>query len=86
MHTRPDRNALATARGRSTLRQVTTRSRVRCYAPFVIAGLCLTVAYSVTPIVSYILTIAALILFFEGALSLYERAGGRTGGIKDFRQ
>ena len=42
-------------------------------------------AGSVSPIVAYVLTIAAFVLVFEGGVSLYERVG-RTGGIKDFRQ
>jgi hypothetical protein len=63
---------------------VTTRSRVRCYSPLVIAGVCLTVAQSTSPVVSYVLTIAAFVLFFEGGLSLYERANG--GSMKDFQQ
>ena len=64
---------------------MTTRSRVRCFTPLVIAAICLTVAQSVTPIVSYVLTIAAFVLFFEGGLSLYERVS-HAGGIKDFHQ
>jgi hypothetical protein len=65
---------------------VSTRSRLRCYAPLVIGGICLTVAQSMSPVVAYVLIIAAFVLFFEGALSLYERAGGRTGGVRDFHQ
>ena len=64
---------------------MSTRSRVRCFTPLVIAGVCLTVAQSTSPIVAYVLTIAAFVLAFEGGLSLYERVSN-TGGIKDFRQ
>ena len=88
MHTRPDRSrakVVAAGRGRSTLAHVTTRSRVRCYSPLVIAGVCLVVAQSVTPVLAYVLTIAAFVLAFEGGLSLYERVS-HTGGMKDFRQ
>ena len=90
MHTRPDRSrreeSLAGRRGRSTLALVTTRTRVRCYAPLVTAGVCLTVGQYTSPIVAYVLTIAAFVLAFEGGLSLYERSGGRIGGAKDFQQ
>jgi hypothetical protein len=65
---------------------VTTRSRVRCYTPLATAAVCLVVAQSVTPVAAYVLTIAGLVLFFEGGLALYERSGGRTGGVKDFQQ
>ena len=37
------------------------------------------------PVVSYVLTIAAFVLVFEGGLSLYERVS-HAGGMKDFRQ
>jgi hypothetical protein len=39
-----------------------------------------------SPVVTYVLTIAGFVLAFEGGLSLWERAGARTGGVKDFRQ
>ena len=61
------------------------RVKLRCFGPLVLAGICLTVAYSVPPVVAYALTIAAFILAFEGGLSLYERAN-HGGGMKDFRQ
>ena len=64
---------------------MTTRSRVRCFTPLVIGAICLTVAGSVSPVVAYALTISAFVLFFEGGLSLYERAT-RAGSVKDFRQ
>ena len=89
MHTRPDRSGarwFEARGGGSTLAHVTTRSRVRCYTPLVIGAICLGVAGSVSPIVAYALTISAFVLFFEGGLALYERAGGRTGGMKDFHQ
>jgi hypothetical protein len=63
---------------------VTTRTRFRCYAPLGAAAACLVVAQSVTPVAAYVLTIAAFVLFFEGGLSLYERANG--GSMKDFQQ
>jgi hypothetical protein len=89
VHTRPDRGRrealLAARRAGSTLALVTTRSRVRCYAPLVIAGVCLAAAYSMPPIVAYVLTIAAFVLAFEGGLSLYERVS-RNGGMKDYHQ
>jgi hypothetical protein len=89
VHTRPDRTRrerpLAARAGGSTLALVTTRSRVRCLAPLVIAGGCLVVAQSASPVLAYVLTIAAFVLAFEGGLSLYERVS-RAGGIKDYRQ
>jgi hypothetical protein len=50
----------------------------------VTAAACLGVAQSTSPVVTYVLTIASFVLFFEGGLSLYERANG--GSMKDFRQ
>jgi hypothetical protein len=61
------------------------REKLRCYGPLVLAAVCLGATYSVPPVVSYVLTIAAFVLIFEGGLTLYER-GGRAGGMKDFRQ
>ena len=61
------------------------RKKLRCYGPLIVAGICLTVAYSVPPIVAYVLTIAAFVLAFEGGLSLYERAS-KAGGMQDFHQ
>ncbi len=61
------------------------RTRLRCYAPIALAGICLMVAYSVPPVVAYVLTMAAFILFFEGGLSLYER-NSRAGNMQDFHQ
>ena len=37
------------------------------------------------PVVSYVLTMVAFVLAFEGGLSLYERVS-HAGGMKDFRQ
>ena len=42
-------------------------------------------AYSVPPVVAYVLTMAAFILFFEGGLSLYERSS-RGGNMQDYHQ
>ena len=61
------------------------RAKLRSYGPLILAAICLAVAYSVPPVVSYVLTIAAFVLAFEGGLSLYERAS-HAGGMKDFRQ
>ena len=61
------------------------RAKLRCYGPLVLAGICLTVAYCVPPVVAYVLTMAAFVLVFEGGLSLYERTS-HAGGMKDFRQ
>ena len=47
--------------------------------------MCLGVAYTVPPVVSYVLTMAAFVLIFEGGLTLYERVS-RAGNMKDFRQ
>ena len=58
---------------------------LRCYGALVLAGVCLTVAYWVPPVVAYVLTIAAFVFVFEGGLSLYER-NRPAGGMKDFRQ
>ena len=59
--------------------------RLRYWGPFVLAIACLVVAYSVPPIVTYILVIVSFVLLFEVATALFERAGG-TGSLKDFKQ
>ncbi len=79
MHTRPNR----THRG-STLGAL-MRAKLRSYGPLGLAAICLTVAYFVPPVVSYVLTMAAFVLAFEGGLSLYERVS-KAGGMQDFRQ
>ena len=61
------------------------RAKLRCYGPLVLAGICLMVAYSVPPVVAYVLTIAAFVLAVECGLSLYERAA-RGGSMRDFHQ
>jgi hypothetical protein len=58
---------------------------LRYYGPLILAAVCLGVAYSVPPIVAYVLVIVAFVLAFEGGLALFERAG-RAGGMRDFHQ
>jgi hypothetical protein len=58
---------------------------LRYYGPLILAAICLVVAYSTPPVVSYVLTIAAFVLAFDSGLALFERAS-KAGGIKDFRQ
>jgi len=59
--------------------------QLRPYGALALAILCLIVAYWVPPIVAYVLTMAAFVFIFEGALSLYER-NRPAGGMKDFHQ
>ena len=68
MHTRPDR----TAEG---VRFATDAREAALLPPAIIGAICLVLAYSVPPIVAYVLTISAFVLAFEGGLALYERAG-----------
>ena len=79
MHTRPNR----TRRGEYAWRRDARETAL--LRPTVLAAICLGVAYVVPPVVSYVLTMAAFVLVFEGGLSLYERAD-HAGGMKDFRQ
>ncbi len=58
---------------------------LRYLGPLVLAIACLVVAYSVPPIVTYVLVIAAFMLLFEAGTALFEKAGG-TGSLKDFKQ
>jgi hypothetical protein len=58
---------------------------LRYWGPFVIAWACLIVAYSVPPIVTYVLVIVAFMLLFEAGTAWFARAGG-TGGLKDYKQ
>jgi integral membrane sensor domain MASE1 len=58
---------------------------LRYWGPFLIACACLAAGYSVPPWAAYVLVIVAIVLFFEVATALFERAGG-TGGLKDFKQ
>ena len=62
-----------------------TRAKLRSYGPLALAAICLAVAYFVPPVVSYVLTMLAFVLAFEGGLSLYERVS-KAGGMQDFRQ
>jgi Sec-independent protein secretion pathway component TatC len=78
VHTRPI--------GRSTLHSMRAVLRtMRYWGPVVVACACLIAAYSVPPVVTYVLVIVAFVLLFEVGTALFERAGG-TGGLKDFRQ
>jgi hypothetical protein len=61
------------------------RAKLRCYSPLILAAVCLAAAYSVPPVVAYVLTMAAFVLAFDGGLSLYERYS-RAGDMRDFRQ
>ena len=58
---------------------------LRYYGPLILAGVCLAVAYSVPPVVAYVLTIAAFVLAFDSGLALFERAG-KAGDMRDFHQ
>ena len=58
---------------------------LRYIGPLVLAVACLVVAYSVPPVVTYVLVIVAFMLLFEVGTAWFAKAGG-TGGLKDFRQ
>jgi hypothetical protein len=61
------------------------RFALRYGGPLVLALICLIVADYVSPILGYVLVIAAFFFFFEVATSLWERAGG-TGGMEQYKQ
>jgi hypothetical protein len=63
----------------------TRRFSLRYGGPLVLALICLIVAGSVSPFISYVLVVAAFFFFFEVATSLWERAGG-TGGMQQHKQ
>ena len=82
MHTRPNRS-----RSGSTLSPV-MRARLRplrYWGPILLGLVLLVVAYSVPPVVAYVLVIAAFVLMIEGGTAMFARAGS-TGGLKDFHQ
>lgn len=58
---------------------------LRYWGPVVLACVCLVVAYSVPPVVTYVLVIVAFMLLFEAGTAMFARAGG-TGSLKDFKQ
>jgi hypothetical protein len=58
---------------------------LRYYGGLIVAAICLVLAYSVPPVVAYVLTITAFVLAAESGLALFEKAG-RAGGMKDFHQ
>jgi hypothetical protein len=62
-----------------------TRFTLRYGGPLVLSLICAIVAGYVSPVVSYLLVIAAFYFFFEVATSLWERAGG-TGGMQQHKQ
>jgi hypothetical protein len=58
---------------------------LRYWGPAVLAVACLVVAYSVPPVVTYVLVIASFMLLFEAGTAWFAKAGG-TGSLKDFKQ
>jgi len=58
---------------------------LRYWGPLLVACGCLIAAYSVPPVVTYVLVIVAMVLLFEVGTALFERAGG-TGNLKDYKQ
>jgi hypothetical protein len=82
VHTRPNRS-----RSGSTLSPV-MRARLRplrYWGPILLGFVLLVVAHSASPVVAYVLVIAAFVLVFEGGTAMFARAG-TTGGLKDFHQ
>ncbi len=61
------------------------RFALRYGGPLVLALICVIVAGYVSPILGYVLVIAAFFFFFEVATSLWERATG-TGGMGQYKQ
>jgi hypothetical protein len=56
---------------------------LRVLIPLVAAAVCLGVAYLVPPLVSYILMVAGLILFFDAGTSLFPSS---SDGLRDHHQ
>jgi hypothetical protein len=56
---------------------------LRVWIPLILAVLCLGVAYFVPPLPSYLLMVAGLVLFFDGATSLFPST---NDGLKDHQQ
>ena len=50
--------------------------RVRICLPWVGCLTCIVAAYMVPPLITFILTVVALMLFFDGALALLPRGDG----------
>jgi hypothetical protein len=63
----------------------TRRFTLRYGGPLLLALICVIIAGYVSPIISYVLVVAAFYFFFEVATSLWERAGG-TGGMQQYKQ
>jgi hypothetical protein len=61
------------------------RFTMRYGGPLLLALICVIIAGYVSPIISYVLVVAAFFFFFEVATSLWERAGG-TGGMGQYKQ
>jgi hypothetical protein len=61
------------------------RPTLRYGGPLLLALICVIVAGYVSPILGYVLVVAAFFFFFEVATSLWERAGG-TGGMGQYKQ
>jgi hypothetical protein len=61
------------------------RFTLRYGGPLVLSLVCVIVAGWVSPIIAYVLVVAAFFFFFEVATSLWERAGG-TGGMGQYKQ
>jgi hypothetical protein len=55
---------------------------LRVWVPLIAAVVCLGMAYLVPPLVSYILMVAGLVLFFDGATSLFPT----SDGLRDHHQ
>ena len=86
MHTRPTRLAHGGTLGAMRVRPMSSRRfAIRYGGPLVLSLICVIVAGYVSPILSYVLVIAAFYFFFEVATSLWERAGG-TGGMRQYKQ
>jgi hypothetical protein len=58
---------------------------VRYWLPFVAAIVCLVVGTMFSPIVAWILLIAAFLLLIDGATALFEKAGS-TGNLWTHKQ
>ena len=61
------------------------RFSLRYGGPLLLALICVIVAGYVSPIIGYVLVVAAFFFFFEVATSLWERAGG-TGSMQQYKQ
>lgn len=59
---------------------------MRYWLPLLAAGVCLVAATKVSPIIAYVLIIAAFAFVLDVSTKLFEQSRGGAGGLGDHRQ